>query len=168
VFAVTPAGELSVEDGPGQLETTAAYKDFVLQLKVKCNGKHLNSGVFFRSIPGEFWQGYESQIHNGFKNGDRGLPLDFGTGGIYRRQPARLVVSNDFKWFHKTVIASGPHIGTWVNGYAVSSWTDIRPLHENPRNGLRTEAGTFIIQGHDPTTDLLFSDIRIAELAASK
>ena len=164
IFSVTEAGELSVINGPGQIESQEGYDDFVLQLKVKCNGKHLNSGIFFRSIPGEFWQGYESQIHNGFKEGDRSLPMDYGTGGIYRRQPARLVVANDFTWFSKTIIASGSHMSTWVNGYPVSSWTDTRAPNANPRNGLRTEPGTIIIQGHDPTTDLLFSSIRVAEI----
>ena len=164
VFSVTSAGELHVTNGPGQIETASVYADFVLQVKVKCNGRNLNSGIFFRSIPGEFWQGYESQIHNGFENGDRTAPLDYGTGGIYRRQPARLIVSDDFVWFHKTIIASGRHIATWVNGYPVSSWTDMRPADPNPRKGLRTEPGTIIIQGHDPTTDLLFSNLRVVEL----
>jgi len=153
-----------VKNGPGQIETTREYGDFVLQLKVKCNGKHLNSGIFFRSIAGEFWQGYESQIHNGFNNGNRTLPMDYGTGGIYRRQPARLVVADDFEWFTKTIVASGSFMGTWVNGYPVSSWTDTRPPDPNPRKGLRRAPGTLIIQGHDPTTDLLFSDIRAVEL----
>jgi hypothetical protein len=153
-----------VTNGPGQIESVESFADFVLQLRVKCNGKHLNSGIFFRSIPGEFWQGYESQIHNGYEDGDRTVPTDFGTGGIYRRQPARLIVARDFEWFSKTIVASGPHIATWVNGYPISSWTDTRVPDANPRKGLRTDPGTFIIQGHDPTTDLLFTDIKAVEL----
>ena len=68
----------------------------------------LNSGIFFRNIPGEFWQGYESQIQNGYF-GDRTKPVDFGTGAFYRRQKARKVVSDDFKWFHKTLVVAGDH-----------------------------------------------------------
>jgi len=128
------------------------------------NGKHLNSGIFFRSIPGERWNGYETQVHNGFKDGDRTKPIDSGTGGIYRRQAARKVVSDDFQWFAKTLVVSGPHIATWVNGYQVNDWTDERKPDPNPRNGLRVEAGTLIIQGHDPTTDLSFRKFRAAEL----
>ena len=55
-------------------------------------------------------------------------------------------------------------MATWVNGYQVSDWTDTRPPHENPRNGLRLAAGTITIQGHDPTTDLSFRKLRIAEI----
>jgi hypothetical protein len=165
VFSVTPKGELNVKNGRGQLESQGQYGDFTLQLEVFVNGKSLNSGVFFRSIPGQFWNGYESQIQNGFKEGDRTKPVDCGTGGFYRRQNARKVVSDDFTWFHKTLVVSGNHMATWVNGYQVSDFTDTRPDNENPRNGLRVQKGTLLIQGHDPTTDLSFRNIRVAEMA---
>ena len=37
-------------------------------------------------------------------------------------------------------------------------------VQQNPRDGLRTAAGHFSLQGHDPTTDLSFRDLRVAEL----
>lgn len=163
-FSVTPAGELNVKNGRGALESDGQYADFVLQLDVFSNGKGLNSGIFFRSIPGEVWQGYESQINNAFKDDDRTKPKDCGTGGIYRRQDARKVVANDFEWFHDTIVVSGDHVATWINGYQVSDWTDTRAPHDNPRQGLRRAAGTLQIQGHDPTTDLSFRKLRIAEM----
>jgi hypothetical protein len=163
-FSVTPAGELNVKNGPGQLETENRYGDFLLQLEVFVNGEKRNSGIFFRSIPGEWWMGYESQIHNGYADDDRTRPLDFGTGAIYRRQKARKVVSNDFEWFYKTIVATGNHIAVWVNGQQVTDWTDNRAPNENPREGQRTEPGTIIIQGHDPTTDISFRHLRAAEL----
>ncbi|MHB8736866.1 MAG: 3-keto-disaccharide hydrolase, partial [Terriglobales bacterium] len=166
VFSVTDEGALNVKNGPGQLESDVRFGDFVLQLEVFSNGRHLNSGIFFRSIPGEFCNGYESQIHNGFVDGDRTKPLDYGTGAFYRRQKARKVVSDDFQWFHKTLVVSGAHMAAWVNGYQVSDWTDSREPNANPRNGLRREAGTLIIQGHDPTTDLSFRNLRAAETQA--
>jgi hypothetical protein len=164
VFTVTPEGWLNVKNGNGQLESEAKYGDFVWQLEIFSNGKNLNSGVFFRGIPGQFWFGYESQIHNGYKDGDRSKPVDFGTGGIYNRQPARKVVPNDFEWFAMTIAAAGPHMAVWVNGYPVSDFTDTRPAHANPRQGLRLEPGVLLIQGHDPTTDLSFRNLQIGEL----
>ncbi len=163
---VTPEGWLRIEGGRGQLESEGRYADFTLQLEVFVNGDGLNSGVFFRSIPGELMNGYESQIHNGFRDGDRTKPTDCGTGGIFRRQNARRVVADDRQWFTKTIHVDGPHMAVWVNGYQVTDWTDTRPPHENPRKGLRLEAGTIIFQGHDPGTDLMFRNIRIAELPA--
>lgn len=165
-FAVTPAGELSIKDGNGQLESAGEFQDFVLDFQVKTNGRGLNSGVFFRSIPGEFWQGYECQIQNAYQNGDRTQPVDCGTGGIYRRQNARRVVADDLDWFRVTLVVSGPHMAAWVNGQQVSDWTDTRPPHDNPRQGLRLAGGTISLQGHDPTTDLLFRDFDIGELPA--
>ncbi len=164
VFSVAPDGALNVKNGPGQLESAGQYGDFTLQLEVYSNGKHLNSGIFFRSIPGEVTQGYECQIHNGYQANDRTQPTDFGTGGFYRRQQARQVVADDFTWFRQTLIVSGDHMAAWVNGYPVSDWTDARPASDNPREGLRRAAGTLIIQGHDPTTDLSFRNIKVAEM----
>jgi hypothetical protein len=164
IFTVTDEGWLHVADGRGQLETEKTYSDFTLQLEVFVNGQALNSGIFFRCIPGDIMNGYEAQIHNGFLDGDRSKPQDCGTGGIFRRQNARKVVANDFEWFHKTIHADDKHMAVWVNGLQVSDWTDNRPPDENPRRGLRLEPGTIIIQGHDPTTDISFRNMRIAEL----
>jgi hypothetical protein len=165
-FTVNEKSEIHVTStGRGALESEKQFGDFVLQMEAISHAPELNSGLFFRCIPGEFNNGYESQIHNGFKDGDRRQPKDFGTGGIYRRIPARLVVPNDKEWLYKTIVADGPHISVWVNGYQVTDWTDERKPDKNPRNGLRTEAGTLQLQGHDPTTNLSFRNIRARELA---
>lgn len=163
-FTVTAAGELHVENGSGQLETERSFGDFVLQLECMTHAPNLNSGLFFRCIPGEKMNGYESQIHNGYRDGDRNQPLDCGTGGIFRRQNARRVVGDDLAWVHKTIIAVGPHVSVWVNGYQVTDWTDTRAADPNPRKGLRVEPGTLMIQGHDATTNLSFRNLRGGEL----
>jgi hypothetical protein len=163
-FEVTEEGELQVLDGPGQIGTERELADFVLQLECKVNGDGLNSGIFFRTLREGRWAGYESQVNNVFKDGNPTKPADFGTGGIYRRQPARRIVADDREWFTKTIVADDRHMAVWVNGYQVSDWTDERPPHENAREGFREGAGVIAIQGHDPTTNLLFRNIRAAEL----
>lgn len=163
-FAVNEQGELQMQNGKGQLESEGRYADFVFQMKAISHGQHLNSGVFFRCIPGEEMNGYESQIQNGFVDGDRTKPMDAGTGAIFRRKHARRVAADDFAWFSKTIVAEGPHIATWVNGYLVTDWVDRRKPDKNPRRGLRIEAGSIMLQGHDPTTDFSFRDISIAEM----
>jgi Domain of Unknown Function (DUF1080) len=167
-FTVTPEGWINVKNGPGDLQTTGQFADFLVQLECISNGKALNSGMFFRCIANEYQNGYEAQIQNGYKNDDRTKPADFGTGAIYRRIPARKVVSNDHEWFTMTVLAQGKHIAIWVNGYQTVDWTDERPPNKNPRNGVKTEAGHLSIQGHDPTTDLNFRNIRIVEFKDEK
>ena len=63
-----------------------------------------------------------------------------------------------------TVIATGPHIATWVNGHQLTDWTDTRPPHDNPRQGLRTKPGTIQLQAHDPGSNLEFKNIRVGDL----
>jgi len=164
VVKVTDKGEMNLKGGRGQIETNGSYGDFTLQLEVFVNGKALNSGVFFRCIPGDVMNGYESQIQNGFLDGDRTKPQDCGTGGIFRRQNARKVVADDFKWFRNTIHVDDRHMAAWVNGYQVSDWTDTRKPDKNPRKGLRLEPGTIQFQGHDPGTDISFRNIRISEI----
>lgn len=165
-FKVTRGGELQVTGGSGQLESDASYGDFTFQFECRVDGDGLNSGIFFRCIPRQYMQGYECQISNKMTGGDPAKPSDFGTGAIYRRIPARRIVAKDHEWFTTTVNAVGSHIAVWVDGYQVTDWTDPRPADENPRAGLRTASGTLAIQGHDPTTNLRFRNLRIAELPA--
>jgi hypothetical protein len=184
-FSVTEQGWLHLKNGPGDLQTEGRYDDFVLQLECRTNGKQLNSGVFFRCIPGDYQNGYEAQIHNGFdadkpkeytveeydpktnelkeRKKVKSAATDYGTGAIYRRVPARRQAAKDNEWFTMTVAARGRHIATWVNGVQTVDWTDNRPLNDNPRNGCRLEKGGISLQGHDPTTDIDFRNIRIAE-----
>jgi hypothetical protein len=167
-FTVTDKGELNIQNGPGDIQTVGQWDDFVLQLEIFSHGKHLNSGVFFRCVPGEFWSGYEAQVRNQWKGEDRSQPVDFGTGGLYNLQAARRVVSDDNEWFTVTVVARGRHIAIWVNGYQTVDFTDARPPSDNARKGAKLTPGPISLQGHDPTTNLSFRNIRLAELPKAK
>ena len=161
-------GMIHVEKGPGQLETESKYRDFALQLEIRTNpsdsSHHPNSGVFFRGDPGIFWSGYESQIQNGYKDGDRSKPVDFGTGAIYNRVSARRVIPDDGKFFYKTIVAEGRHLAVWVNGIQVTDFTDDRTEGVNARQQARLTAGTISLQAHDLTTNLDFRNLRIVEM----
>lgn len=160
-------GAIHLANGPGFLETNDTFEDFALQFDAKTNGSRLNSGIFFRAMRGTAKapsNGYELQIQNGFRNGDRTQPDDAGTGAIYRRTKARWVISDDRKWFTATLIANGAHFSIWVEGIQVTDWTDKRPDDPNPRRGRRLEAGHLSLQGHDRTTDLDFRRPRIAAI----
>ena len=159
---------ITLKNGPGFLESETAWSDFVLQFESKINGDGLNSGVFFRLVPGTEEapsHGYELQLENVFADGDRRQPKDkAGTGAIFRRTTARWVVPNDNEWFTTTLIANGPRIAVWVNGFQVTDWEDEREPDPNPRRGRKTDAGPISLQGHDETTDLSFRNLRVAEL----
>jgi uncharacterized protein (DUF427 family) len=161
-------GAIHVEKGPGGLQTTGTYADFILQLEARANAQnetqHPNSGVFFRGEKGQSWSGYEAQIRNEFKDGDRTKAVDYGTGGLYNRQPARRVVSSDNEYFFNTIVAYGRHIAIWINGIQVTNFEDTREEGMNARQQARLAPGIISLQAHDPTTNLDFRNIRIAEL----
>lgn len=159
-------GSIHVVNGRGYLESVDQWADFVLQAEARTNGQHLNSGIFFRALPGTEKapaDGYECQIRNQWEGNDRTKPVDFGTGAIYRRIATRKVIPNDNEWFTMTLLARGPQVSVWVDGYQTTDWIDTRKPHVNPRNGLRTAAGHFSLQGHDPTTNLDFRTLHLTE-----
>jgi 3-keto-disaccharide hydrolase len=164
VFTVVD-GSINIKHGNGQIETEGVYENFLLQLDIKSNGEHLNSGVFFRSPPEKFWKGYESQVRNQWVKDDRTRPVDYGTGGNYGNQAARKVVSSDHEWFEKTVVVTDNRFAVWIDGYQVSDFLDTRYINKgfNAKEGFVPWAGTINLQGHDPTTDLLFKNINIQE-----
>jgi len=156
-------GWAGLRGGPGYLETPQTFADFLLTIEAR-TGPGANSGIFFRCVPGEALNGYESQIHNQFLDDDRERPADGGTGGIFRRVDARRVVADDGQWFRKTVLACGGQISVWVNGEQVTDWSDQRRPHSNPRRGRRLEAGTIMVQAHDPDMEVDFRRFEIQEL----
>lgn len=186
LFQWNPLGWLSVKNGQGDLQSEQIFGNFFTQVDVKTNGKHLNSGIFFRGIPDQYCLAYEAQIRNQFnETADQkysvetfnpktnklegklemnSKAVDFGTGAIYRRIPARVQASKDNEWFTLCIAAYDRHFSTWVNGIQVTDWTDNRPINDNPRLGYRSKPGAFSIQGHDPTTDIDFRNFRVKSL----
>lgn len=162
-FTINEDQQLHVQGGRTQLETNDRYGDFTLLARYKIDQPNMNSGIFFRCIPGDEMMGYECQVNNDYET-SRLQPADHGTGGIFRRQEARFVAGDNGQWATVLLQASGNKIAAWVNGIQVSQWQDQREPHENPRKGLRTDPGTIMIQGHDPGTDVLYSHLEISTL----
>lgn len=174
-------GNVKVEDetihmkgGPAFVQSEKTFGDFILQAGVRTNAERVNSGIFFRALAGTEKQpanGYELQVHNGFKDGDRTQPDDYqtgyGTGSIFRFAKVRWVVPNDKEWCTITLVAAGNRFATWVNGHQVTAWTDERKPNENPRRGRRDAAGHFILQAHDKTTDVSFRKLRVVEFPSA-
>jgi hypothetical protein len=159
--------QIHVTGGAGFLETEPTFGDFALTVQARLNGDGLNSGVFFRAQPGTEQapsHGYEMQLHNGVREGDRTKPVDSGTGAIFRRVAARYVVADDREFLTAVLLCQGDRIASWVNGYQVVNWQDTREASDNPREGRRLEPGHISLQGHDPTTDLDFRSITLAPL----
>ena len=160
-YSVTESGWMRVQGGSGQIETSEQYDDFVVLAEYNLPTPEMNSGIFFRCIPGDKMMGYECQGSTFGSDEDPLVPADCGTGGIFRRQDARFIAGDNEKWVTVVLQARGPSMSAWVNGVQVSNWTDTREKNENPRRGSRLEAGTIMVQGHDPKTDALFKQFKI-------
>lgn len=156
-------GSLTIIGGRGHVESEFSFGDGVIQFAAETLASNVNSGLFFRCIPGEDMNGYECQLHHGFV-GDRTKPADSGSGAIFRRQPARAVLSDEGALTHVTIIAFGNRISTWVQGVQVVEFTDTRKADLNPRRGLRVEPGTLMLQGHDPECKVKFRSVKILSL----
>jgi hypothetical protein len=161
-FSINSDGWLHVKGGRTQLETKDSFDNFIMLAEYKLPTAEMNSGIFFRCIPGDEMMGYECQLSNGIKDDNPLTPADCGSGGIFRRQDARVVAGEVDRWTTVILVAHRESIGAWVNGIQVSNWYDDRSAHENPRKGLRLDAGTIMIQGHDPGTDALLKQVSIA------
>ncbi|MSR32566.1 MAG: DUF1080 domain-containing protein [Gemmataceae bacterium] len=153
-------GALYARGGPAAMEWQGPdLGDFILRIRVESLARYANGGLFFRSIRGDFMNGYEAQIYSRCEDNDACKPSKWATGAIDDRQQARRLVSRDFEPFTMTVIAKGPRLGIWVNGYQTVDWIDTRSLDDNPRKGRREKPGAIQVQAHDPLTDLRFLDI---------
>ena len=156
-------GSLTLTGGKGHVELLQSQANCCIQFAVQTLAENVNSGLFFRCIPGEDMNGYECQVHHGFKD-DRRRPVDGGMGAIFRRQNAKAVLSDSSDKAFLTVVADGPMISTWVNGVQVVDWKDTRAPNENPRKGLRTEAGTTMLQAHDQDCKVRFDSLSFCPL----
>jgi hypothetical protein len=64
-------------------------------------------------------------------------------------------------------VAHRSRFAVWIDGLQVTDWKDDRKPNENPRKGRRLEAGHISLQGHDPTTNLQFRNLKIAAFPKS-
>jgi hypothetical protein len=154
--------------GVGQLETGPTYDDFLLQLAIRANStdkkQHPKGAVLLRGDPGKLASGYEVQILNDYKNGDRIQPVAYGTGSIVNQAAVRKALGSDDQFFVETIAATGRHIQVWINGYPVTDFQDTRADDSSAQKGARTAAGTISLQSTDEKSNLDFRNIRIAQL----
>lgn len=161
--SVTDDG-LKLLGGSGQLQSKQDFGNFFLQARYTLAKPEVNSGIFFRCVRDALLDGYECQVNHAITDGDPMRPLDAGAGAIFRRQPARIVVGDGTQPTYLTLLASGTQMVTWVNGVQVADFFDTREPDDNPRRGLRTEAGPIALQGHDATTEVTFHSLKIGEI----
>lgn len=157
-------GAIHGQAGVGQLETTAMYDDFVLQVAIRVNSKdknnHPKSAIFFRGDAGQLFTGYAVNIMNAAKNGQ---PVSGGTGSLQGNSPRR-AAGSDNQFVTTTIATRGRHIQVWADGIPVSDFQDTRAEGPAPQKDARTTAGTISLQSPDEKANLDFRRIQVAQL----
>jgi hypothetical protein len=119
------------QKGPGALETTASYDDFVLQLTANAtitkDKKDAVPAVYLRNQAGALGTGYPVEIGSG-----SGQIHGFAT-------PRKPLGEKGF--VTETIVAAGRQIGIWINGDLVTLYTDTRPEASSPKQGAKTGSG---------------------------
>ena len=157
-------GAIHGERGLGQLETTAAYGDFVLQFAARISSddhnQHPKAEVHLRGDPGKLASGYSVEVLN-----DPGkVSAGGGTGAIRGLAAPRRILSLDNEFFTETVAVSGRHIQVWVNGYPVNDFEDTRAEGTSASTDARTAAGSISLLCPEEKVDLDFRNLRISDL----
>lgn len=157
-------GGLQIVGGLGKVQTKDSFGDFLLKARYTLANPQVNTGIFFRCIQDGMLDGYECQINHSINDEDPLRPGDSGTGAIFRRKEARIVVGDGTQPTYLTLLASGKQIVTWVDGLLTAEFYDTRTPDDNPRKGSRLDAGPIALQGHDATTDVVFHSLQVTEL----
>ena len=162
-------GAIHVKKGPSELESGAAYDDFVLQIDVQADAhkskQHPSGGIFIRADKAAAGTGYKVQIHNEYQ-GNASQPVGPGTGGLTFVH-ARRIVSADDQFFKLTVAASGHHISTWINGYQTANYEDTRADGPDALIQARTLPGPIRLAADDAASSLDFRNIAVVTLPKS-
>lgn len=118
----TGQGTIHGHGGIGQLESSLAYDDFILQFAARVSGKDDHSGaeIFFRGTPNQFDSGYS--ISTAADSHD-----SWGTGGLVKLQKPRAASIAPGQYFVGTVVARAHRLAVWINGNLVTDYYDSRP-----------------------------------------
>lgn len=143
-------------DGIGQLETTKAYDDFVLQFTARTEDKEGHGGVelFFRGTPNQYGTGYAVSLDSG-QHDDKTSAI----GSLVKLDASHATKINPGQSFACTVVARAHRISVWINGTLATDYYDARP------EGIyHAEAGPLGFRLQSDKATLSLQDVSIATL----
>src|SRR5215471_1566771 len=149
------SGTIHGEKGPGQLETVAAYDDFVLQFAVPPSPKKSENHhtIYVRGDAGRVFTGYEIVM-----DADR-------PGAIAPNLAAPRKIVSIAELATGTVAVSGRHLEVWVNGFPVTEFTDTRPEGASTALNARPSPGAIGLPLHDSKANADFTQVLVTSLA---
>ncbi|MFB3923825.1 MAG: DUF1080 domain-containing protein [Terriglobia bacterium] len=134
----------SAENKYGYLTTEKTYRDFVLRVKFKCDGKG-NYGVFLRSRiygygkDGPDIEGTQAEVDPERDTG--GIYEAGGRGWIARNSPESARAFKPGEWNELEIAIEGRHIVTRLNGIQIVDFRDPAPRFFDGVIGLQLHTG---------------------------
>ncbi len=136
------------------------FTNFELELEIMTK-PGANSGVYLHTeFQPDGWpaKGYEIQVNNTHKDPKK-------TAGVYGIQDNFEAPAKDGDWFTMRIKVEGKHIQTFVNGKAISDYTEEeKPERKGQFTGRLLSSGTIALQGHDPLSEVHYKSIKIKPL----
>ena len=139
------------------------FKNFEWKCEIMTKPK-ANSGMYFHSkYQADGWPavGIEVQVNNTHPDPRKTASL-YRIKDVMDHSPAK-----DNEWFTQHVIVEGNHIEVKVNDKVVNEYTQPENFEREEgweKNVISPEGGTFVIQGHDPESEIHYRKIMVKPL----
>lgn len=148
-------GAIQGEGGPGYLETTGSYEDFVLQVS---GGAQMEDEKKQESLPAIY-------LRNDAGKGATGYPLGFGaaSGQLLGLAKPRTAVAVK-PVMSETVVAGGHVFGIFLNGVLQTLYTDTRPDGPTTKVGAKTRAGVISLDIPRDVKSIAIRDVAIENI----
>jgi hypothetical protein len=144
----------------------ATFRNFELQVEVMTR-PGANSGIYFHAgRPESGWpaRGLEVQINNTYA-GDEEYRERRKTGSLYGIRNVYSQVVPDNEWFRLAVTVRGKQVRVLVNDQVTVDYTEpVPPAVEGEYKNRVLSEGAFALQAHDPSSTVLFRNIRVRRL----
>jgi len=138
------------EKGPGQLNSTAMYEDFVLQFETRSSPGKPHGSIYLRGDADKISSGYLVKL-------DEDNPGAIGPGLLASpRRKVRLTNTTV-----TTVVVSGRHIAVWINGFPVTEFADTRPEGGPAEKNAKIAAGIIALPVGSSSATADFTQVRL-------
>jgi hypothetical protein len=141
------------EKGPGQLNSTAMYEDFVLQFETRSAPGKQHGAIYLRGDTDKMFSGYVVKL-------DEDNPGAIGPNLAPPRRKVRLTNNTV-----TTVAVAGRHIAVWVNGVPVSEFSDTRPEGGGTDKNAKTSAGIIGVPLQSTSATADFTQVKLTLVA---